>query len=156
MSRSPAARAGAGDEDGQIGVLLIGMAAIALTLIVGVIAVTSIQLSRIQLLDAADAAALDAADAVAEEAVYSGGVEQGVPLADQGVVEAASEHLAGRTRPSRVLGWTLLPGTGTADGRTATVRLQGQASIPVISTLVATYGGSVNITVESRARSDLD
>lgn len=144
-----------GDE-GAIGVLLIGMMSIALTLILGVVAVTSIQLSRIQLLDAADAAALDAADAVSEETVYAGGVDDGVPLTSDGVVEAAAEHLASRQRPSRVLAWSIQQGSGTEDGRTAVVRLQGQAAIPVISSLMSTFGGSVTITVESSARSDLD
>ncbi|MGB3186245.1 MAG: pilus assembly protein TadG-related protein [Ornithinimicrobium sp.] len=153
---APAAAPAPVAEDGQIGILLIGMMSIALTLILGVMAVTSIQLSRIQLLDAADAAALDAADAVSEEVVYGGGVDDGVPLTDQGVIEAAGQHLAGRQRPSRVLAWSLLPGSGSSDGRTAVVRLQGQAAIPVISTLMSTFGGSVSITVESSARSDLD
>ncbi|MGB3859662.1 MAG: pilus assembly protein TadG-related protein [Ornithinimicrobium sp.] len=146
---------GKGDEGG-ISVLVIGMMAIAMLLIVGVVAATSLQLSRIQLLDAADAAALDAADAVSQESVYSGGVADGVPLTSEGVTAAAVEHLAARQRPARVTTWGIASGTGTPDGRTAVVRLQGQAAVPVISQALEAFGGSVTITVESSARSDLD
>lgn len=143
-------------EEGGVSVLVIGMMAIALLLIVGVIGATSLQLSRIQLLDAADAAALDAADAVSEESVYSRGVDEGVPLTSEGVAAAAVEHLADRRRPTRIMSWAVVSGTGTPDGRTAVVRVQGQAAVPVISQAIEAFGGSVTITVESRARSDLD
>ncbi|MGB3763775.1 MAG: hypothetical protein WA966_11175, partial [Ornithinimicrobium sp.] len=135
---------------------VIGMMAIALLLIVGVIGATSLQLSRIQLLDAADAAALDAADAVSQESVYSRGVDDGVPLTSEGVAAAAVEHLATRQRPTRITSWAIADGTGTPDGRTAVVRVQGQAAVPVISQAIEVFGGSFTITVESRARSDLD
>jgi hypothetical protein len=35
------------------------------------------------------------------------------------------------------------------------VRLQGQATIPVLASVVEVLGGSVTITVESRARAGL-
>ncbi|MGB3828546.1 MAG: pilus assembly protein TadG-related protein [Ornithinimicrobium sp.] len=146
---------GEGDEGG-ISVLVIGMMSIALLLVLGVVAATSIQLSRIHLLDAADAAALDAADSVAEETVYGSGVGDGVPLTSVGVAEAAATHLAGRERPARISSWTIAAGTGSPEGRTAVVRVQGQASIPVISQALTVFGSSVSITVESSARSDLD
>ena len=145
-----------GADEGQVSVLLVGMLATALTLILGVVAATSIQLSRIQLLDAADAAALDAADAVSEESVYREGVDEGVPLTTQTVLSAAGEHLASREQPPGVTTWSLLPGTGSPDGRTAVVRLQGQAAVPVMSQALEVFGGSITVTVESRARSELD
>jgi len=137
-------------------VLLVGMMATALLLILGVLAATSVQLCRIQLLDAADAAALDAADAIAEDAVYGEGVDEGVPITTATVVAAAGEHLAARERPSRVAAWSLASGTGSPDGRTAVVRLQGQAEVPVISRALEVFDGSITVTVDSRARSDLD
>jgi len=155
-THAEAAGVGGHPEQGQISILLLGMMVTALTLILGVVAATSVQLSRIQLLDAADAAALDAADAVAEEGVYGEGLGNGVPLTTDTVMEAAGEHLARRERPSRVTAWTLLPGTGSPDGRTAVVRLQGQASVPVLGQALEAFGGPVTITVESRARSDLE
>lgn len=143
-------------ESGAVSVLVIGMVAIALVLVLGVVGATSVQLSRIRLLDAADAAALDAADAIDEDSVYREGLGEGVPLTDAGVLDAAGSHLAGRGLPPRITGWSLGPGSGSPDGRTAVVVLQGRASIPLISRILDPFGGGVTITVESRARSDLE
>lgn len=143
-------------DSGQISILVIGMVSIALLLILGVVGATSVQLSRIHLLDAADAAALAAADTVDEEAIYDRGLGEGVPLTTEGVVSAASQQLSLQERPDRVLSWQIADGTGTPDARTAVVRLQGEARIPVVSGILRSLGGSVTITVESRARSELD
>ncbi|MGI8948230.1 MAG: pilus assembly protein TadG-related protein [Ornithinimicrobium sp.] len=144
------------NEDGQIGVLLIGMVGICLTLIMGIVGVTSVQLSRIQLLDAADAAALDAADAVSPDTVYGEGVGAGVPLTDAGVIEAATSHLAAREAPPQVSDWRLVGDSGTPDGRTAVVQLRAQVRIPVVSQALQQFGGSVGVTVRSTARSELE
>lgn len=143
-------------ESGQVSVLLVGMVAIALTLVIGMVGVTSLQLSRIQLMDAADAAALDAADAVDEEWLYDQGLGHGVPLSDPGVQQAAAAHLAARERPSRVEDWWVGSGTGTPDGRTAVVRVEGYARIPVLSSVLSQFGGGVLIGMEAQARSELD
>ena len=142
-------------EGGQISILLIGMLAVALTIVLAIVGVTSVQLSRIHLLDAADAAALDASDALAKERAYAEGIGTGVPLTDATVQQAASDHLASRTMPGRVAGWSLGPGTGSPDGRSAVVVLTGQAQIPVVSPVLRAFGGGVSITVTSSARSDL-
>lgn len=142
-------------ERGQISVLLIGMLAVALTIVLAVVGVTSVQLSRIHLLDAADAAALDASDALAEERAYSEGVGAGVPLTDASVQQAAGAYLAARPLPGRISAWTLGPGTGSPDGRTAVVVLSGRAEIPVVSPVLHALGGGVTVTVTSSARSDL-
>lgn len=155
--RPDQAQSGMGAQDeGQISILLIGMVAITLTIIFGVIGVTSVQLSRIQLLDAADAAALDASDALSREQVYAEGLGAGVPVSDETVAAAVSDHLAARERPTRLTTWTVGEGTGTPDGRTAVVVLSGTASIPVVSAVLASFGGGVDLTVTSTARSDLD
>lgn len=143
-------------DSGQISILLIGLLSIALLLILGVVGATSVQLSRIHLLDAADAAALAAADTVDEEALYAGGLGEGIPLTSEGVQQAASEQLARQHLPDRVAGWSIAAGTGTPDTRTAVVRVQGEARIPVVSRILRSLGGEVTITVESRARSDLE
>lgn len=153
-SRVPTAPAD--PESGQISILLIGMLSITLVLVLGVVGATSVQLSRIHLLDAADAAALAAADTVDEDSIYGHGLGEGVPLTSEGVTAAAAEHLARQPVPDRLLGWQVAPGTGTPDARTAVVRLQGEAKIPVVSGILSSFGGSVTITVESRARSELD
>jgi hypothetical protein len=143
-------------ERGQASVLFAGMVAVVLMLVLGVVSVTSVQLSRIHLLDAADAAALDAADAIDDELLYGQGLGEGVPLTDASVLGAAETHLRSRERPARLGSWWVAAGTGSPDGRTAVVRLQGVAEIPLISPVLAHLGGGVTITVESRARSDLE
>lgn len=143
-------------DRGQISILLIGMVSIVLLLVLGVVGATSVHLSRIHLLDAADAASLAAADTVDEEALYGHGLGTGVPLTPAGVAAAAEEHLRLQPVPGRLAGWRIAPGTGTPDARTAVVRVQGEARIPVVSGILRSFGGSVSITVESRARSDLD
>ena len=144
------------DEDGQVSVLLIGMVAVALTIILSVVGVTSVQLSRIQLLDAADAAALDASDALSTDQVYAGGLGDGIPLTDATVADAAAQHLAQRDRPGRLRDWAVMTGTGTPDGRTAVVTLSGTAQIPIVTPVLSAFGGGVTITVTSTARSDLE
>ena len=143
-------------EEGQISVLLVGLLAVALVLILGVVGATSVQLSRIQLLDAADAAALAASDTVDEDTLYGTGLGEGVPLTSTGVRSAAAEHLAAQPLPDRVSSWWITEGTGSPDARTAVVRIQGDAQIPVVSGILSALGGHVRVTVESRARSELD
>lgn len=143
-------------DRGQASILFAGMVAVVLLLVLGVVSVTSVQLSRIHLLDAADAAALDAADAVDEETLYREGLGGGLPLTDASVVAAAESHLVSRERPDRLASWSVAAGTGTPDGRTAVVRVQGVAEIPLVSPVLEHLGGGVTITVESRARSDLE
>lgn len=142
-------------EAGQITIFVMGLVAIVLTLTLGVVGVTAVQLSRIHLLDAADAAALDASDEVDEEALYGAGLGEGVPLTDEGVQAAAARHLAMRQLPARLSSWSVDSGTGTPDGRTAVVRLRGEARVPLVSSLLRWVGSGVTITVQSQARSDL-
>lgn len=153
--RAAARRVARRPEEGRIGLLLVGVVAFVILLVTGVIGVTSVQLARIQLLDAADSAALDAADSVDPADLYGAGLGEGVPLTDAGVAEAAGGHLATRTLPAGVSSWSLQPGTGTTDGRTAVVVLSGRARIPLISSVLETFGGSVTVTVSTSARSDL-
>lgn len=143
-------------ESGQISVLLVGLLAIALMLVLGVVGATSVQLSRIHLLDAADAAALAASDTVDADTLYQAGLGEGVPLTSTGVRSAARDHLAQQPVPDRVSSWWIAEGTGTPDARTAVVRIQGDAKIPVVSGILSAFGGHVRITVESRARSELE
>ncbi|CCH72850.1 conserved hypothetical protein [Nostocoides australiense Ben110] len=142
-------------EAGGITILIIGLTCIALLLILGIITVTSAQLARIRLLDAADAAALDAADSIAER-VYDTGVGTAVPLDDGQVWAAAAANLASRPMPDRMQAWTIAPGTGSPDGSTAVVRITGTAELPILSSAAEFVGRSITITVESRARADVN
>lgn len=142
------------DDRGQLTVLVLGLTVIAMTVIIGGLAVTSVQVSRMRLLDAADAAALAATDEGAEQ-IYEDGLSRSLPLTDESVRGVAVEHLAGRERPHGLESWSVAGGTGTPDGRTVVVRLTGEADLPMVGGLIASLGGSVTVGVESRARADV-
>jgi Flp pilus assembly protein TadG len=142
-------------EGGQISLLILGFTVIALMLIVGGVDVTAVQLARTRLLDAADSAALDASDALDSGAAYSRGMRTAVEISDTSVRLAAAQYLAVQPRPHGVSSWALADGTGSPDGQTAVIRLRGTADIPIAASVLSAFGGSVNITVESRARSAL-
>lgn len=150
----PLVRTRVRDDNGQLTVLILGLTVIAMTVIIGGLAVTSVQISRMRLLDAADAAALAATDEGAEQ-IYEGGLDQSLPLTDEAVRSVAVEHLAGRERPHGLESWSVAGGTGTPDGRTVVVRLSGEADLPMVGGLIRSLGGSVTVGVESRARADV-
>lgn len=150
----PLVRTRVRDDNGQLTVLILGLTVIAMTVIIGGLAVTSVQISRMRLLDAADAAALAATDEGAEQ-IYDGGLDQSLPLTDEVVRSVAVEHLAGRERPHGLESWSVAGGTGTPDGRTVVVRLSGEADLPMVGGLIRSLGGSVTVGVESRARADV-
>ncbi|MEO7061157.1 MAG: pilus assembly protein TadG-related protein [Lapillicoccus sp.] len=142
-------------DRGQIAVLIIGLLGVCLALVIGGVDVTAAQIARTRLLDAADAAALDAADALDERAAYAGGIGTSVPVNDATVQESAAANIASRPRPTGITSWSTGPGTGSPDGRTAVVVLQGVTTLPMTGGILSALGGSVTITVEGRARADL-
>jgi len=142
-------------DGGQISVLILGLFGIVLVLLLGGIDVTAAQIARTRLLDAADAAALDAADAIDEPGAYGNGLASSVPVSNATVQDAAASNLATRPRPSGISSWTTALGTGTTDGQTAVVIVQGVADLPMAGGLLSSLGGSVTITVEARARAPL-
>ncbi|XVX21491.1 pilus assembly protein TadG-related protein [Actinomycetota bacterium] len=141
-------------ESGQIGLLLLGLTMVAITLILVTAAITSAHLTRMRLLDAADGAALDAADSL-DTSIYTGGLREAVALSNNSVAEAASNYLAARPVPPSMLAWAVAPGTGSPDGQTAVVRVTGTAEVPFVGALLEAAGTTITITVESRARADL-
>jgi len=142
-------------ERGQISLLIIGFTVIALMLIIGAVDVTAVQLARARLLDAADGAALDAADALDSGSAYGLGMGTAIALTDSSVRQSAAQYLTVQPRPLGVTSWVLTDGTGSPDGQTAVIRLRGTADIPIAASVLAAFGGAVDITVESRARSEL-
>jgi hypothetical protein len=144
----------AGDDTGQLSLLILGFTVIALTLIIGATAVTSVHISRMRLLDAADTAALDAVDED-ETGLYTSGVDRTVPVSDEAVRAAAADALDSRALPAGLLSWQVAPGTGAVDGDTAVVRLTAEADLPLVGGLLQGLGGSVTVTVESRAQAQV-
>jgi hypothetical protein len=143
-----------GGERGQVTLLILGFAFVSMLLVMGTVVVTSAQLQRMRLLDAADGAALDAADSL-DVAAYDRGLADAVAVNNQTVATTAQHYLASRPRPPGMLAWAVAPGTGSPDGETAVVRLVGRADVPVVGGLFRALGGAVTITVESRARARL-
>lgn len=141
-------------ERGSITPFILGLTMIALVLIAGTIGVTSVQLTRMHLLDVADGAALHAANAL-DPGVYDSGVGESVPLSNASVRSSASEYLAAVPMPSRVVQWRLDPATGTFDGRTATISLTARAEVPLIGSVLDDLGYFVTIHVTSQARADV-
>ncbi len=142
------------DDQGSLSILVLGLTVIAMTLIIGGLAVTSVHISRMRLLDAADSAALAATDEGAKQ-VYQSGTGESLPLTDEVVRRSATDHLAARDRPHGLESWAVAGGTGAPDGRTAVVVLTGEADLPLVGGLLSSLGGSVTVTVQSRARADI-
>lgn len=135
--------------------LILGFTVVAAMLIIGGVDVTAVQLARTRMLDAADAAAVDASDSLDLQGAYSRGLDTSVTVSDASVRAAAAAYLAVQPRPHGISEWHLAPGTGSPDGHTSVVRLQGTAQLPMLAPVLRSWGGAVTITVESRARSEL-
>jgi hypothetical protein len=142
-------------DRGQISLLILGFTVIALMLIIGAVDVTAVQLARSRLLDAADGAALESSGSLDRDSAYGEGLRSAVAITDTSVRQSASQYLAVQPRPHGISSWVLTDGTGSPDGQTAVIHLRGTAVIPIAAPVVAAFGGSVNITVEARARSGL-
>lgn len=131
--------------------LILVLTMVCSLLITGVVAVTSVHLSRMQLLDVADGAALAAANAL-DDTAYGRGVGDAVPLSDATVRQTAADYVARRPVPETMTTWGLGSGTGTPDGQLAVVQMSCVAEVPLVGWLL---GDGVTITVASRARADL-
>lgn len=134
--------------------LILGLSMVVLLLVLGTVAVTSAHLSRMRLLDVADAAALDAADAL-DVSAYRRGVGDVVPLSDATVRASAGAYLASRRVPVGISAWQVDAGTGSPDGRTAVVAMSCRADLPMVGPMLDALGASVTIHVVSRARADV-
>ncbi|KGN42693.1 hypothetical protein N801_13720 [Knoellia aerolata DSM 18566] len=140
------------DEEGRVALLVLVFSMICVLLVSGVVAVTSVHLSRMKLLDVADGAALAAANAL-DDTAYRGGVGEAVPLSDATVAQAARDYVGSRPMPSGMTRWGLAAGTGTPDGELAVVHMTCVADVPLVGWLL---GDGVTIDVVSRARSNLE
>lgn len=142
-------------EEGQITLLSIGFGLLALTLVLVVVAASSVYLERKQLLALADGAAADAADAIDYELYYSpDGVRDGLPLSDTSVQESVEGYLGSSLAAGGFRGLQVGRTTGTDDGRTAHVTLSAVARPAVVPWVLAPWADGFAITVTSSARAD--
>lgn len=137
------------DDDGQITILSIGLAVVAIALVFVVVSVSAIYLDRKALQAAADAIAADAASQLSD--TYYLNPDGVVRLTDQGVTEAAGEYLALYGAEIGVPGARVASPTGAPDGRTAVVTLTMPADVILIPALLD-LPSAVSLTVTSRAR----
>lgn len=146
-------RVRAGDDDGQVLLLVIAYAAIAIALVLTVVSASQVHLERKRLLEAADAAALDAADEIAEDVYFGGGARPGsVPLSERSVRDAVDGYLDERRAWVEFDDLAVAPGTGTPDGRTAVVTLRATVDPPLIGWALEAWSDGVPLEVTSRAR----
>ncbi len=149
------------EDAGQVVLLVLGYAVVALLLMTVVVAATSVHLTRHRLMGLADGAALDAADALDLARFYGTGTvgsgegvaERGpVPLTDAGVRRSVADYLAvaapAQPFPAPAVG----AGTGTPDGVTAQVTLTTTARVPIVSAVLRPWSRGVRVTVTARAR----
>lgn len=139
-------------DDGQVTLLVLGYAVLAVVLLLVVATASGVHLERKRLLSLADAAASDAADAVDLGAYYrgDGGLADGPPLTDAGVRAAVLEHVGRAPGGADVV---VGAATGTPDGRTAEAQLATRVPLPVLSALPGLrLRASVDVVVTARAR----
>ena len=137
-------------EEGSTLILIIFSAALALALILGVSAATSLYLERRRLFTLADGAALVASESFELSSVVIGETGSFVRplLTDEAVTRAAQGYIAGA-------GATKLDGLEirravTLDGRSATIELASYWRPPVVSMFLP---DGIRLSVESTARS---
>jgi hypothetical protein len=143
-------------DDGQVLLLILGYAIVALLLVIVAVDATAVHLARTQLLDSSDAAALDASDAIDSGSAYARGVPGAVPLSSDSVRSAATTYLSRYRPPTRIGQVRLATGTGTPDGQTAVVVLVGHVRLPLLGPVVDAWSGGITVTVRSQARADVD
>lgn len=147
-------------DDGQITLLAIAFAALALLLVTAVVSASQVHLERKHLLALADALALEAADAVDDVRLHDGSLARpdgaGPPdatlLRPADVRESVDAYLeAHPTAVGRLQDVTVLDAT-TDDGRSVRVRLGARVRPALPSVVTAPWSDGITLEVESSAR----
>lgn len=145
-----ACRGPASDMSGQTTVLIVGFAVILLMLTGVVVDSSAAYLERQELDTLADGAALAAADQARGEAIYSGGVDDNVPISVEGARAGVTEHLR------RVGAWSEHPGLRvetTVVGDAVVVRLEAPLDLPFrlgdIGSTTVRAAGSAEVRVDA-------
>lgn len=146
-------RVGAGEsDDGQVMLLSLGFAVLAILLVLVVAAATAVHLDRKRLLALADLAALAAADQAGER-YYSGDRgPAGVPLDDADVRAAVEEYVAANPDPAARWDGVVVLDASTPDGRSAVVRLGAVTHPPLVTWVLAPWSDGIALEGEATAR----
>ena len=146
-------RAMASDDSGQVLLLSLAYAVLALLLVTAVVSASGIHLERKRLLALADLAALDAADALDEAAYFSRRAgDELVVLGEEEVTAQVAEYLD-LAAPHARLDDLALVSAGT-DSRTVTVTLRSVARPVLISWVTAPWSDGIELVVTASARAD--
>lgn len=151
-----------GGEDGQVLVLSLAYALLAIVLVTVVASATAVHLERKRLLALADLAVLEAADAMDPAAYYTGGTPAGggvdgtvgpvpVTITPDDVRASVEDYLRHAPAAERFSGLEVLEAT-TDDGRTARVTLRAVADVPLVTLVTAGWSDGVELVVTARAR----
>ena len=144
-----------GRDDGQVLLLVIAYAVVALSLVLVVVSASAVHLERKRLLEVADGAALDAADEVDESIYFPEGARPGsVPLSDASVRDAVDHYLDARGAAADFDDLTVAGSTGSPDGRTAEVTLLATVEPPLIGWALEAFSNGVVLHATARARVD--
>lgn len=143
-------RFGRGGDRGQVTLLTIGYAVIALLLVTVVVNLSRVFLAQRALDSAADEAALAGVQTVQTGRYYGEGAGRQLPLAGEAVRSAVEKHLrasaAGRTCDAFALDGVRSTTT------TVTVRVSCRVRIPFANVVSARYADGVPITGVATAR----
>ena len=167
LTQLAVARRGAAGESGQIMLLTLAYALIALSLVLVIASASAVHLERKQLLALADGAALDAADAIDLDLFYgadeadsvlavsgdgAAGVGGVVPLSDDAVRRAVAQHIQLAPSAAGLSGLVVGEPTGSPDGVTAQVTLGAVARPPLIPWVLVGWSDGIALSVTSTAR----
>ncbi len=155
MSRLRAAvHARATGDDGQVMLLALAFALLAILLVGVVASATAVHLERKRLLALADLAALEAADAVDPDRYYASPPRDApVTLTPDDVRGAVEAYLVEAPAAARFDDLEVVEAT-TEDGRTVVVTLRAVAGVPLLSVVTAAWSDGVELVVTARARAD--
>lgn len=147
----------AGRDAGQITLLSIVFAVLALLLVTAVVSATSIHLERKRLLILADDLALEAADALDLDSFYrgqAGAPRSGavVPLTDAGVRRAVVGYLTDHPGTAAGLEGLTVDEAVSPDGRTARVSVTALARPALVSWITAPWSDGIALRATSSAR----
>ena len=143
-------RAGSRDE-GQVTLLVIGFAAIALLLVTVVINVSRAFLVQRELGAAADGAAASAAGALDVEAVYTGGIGAGLPIDPALAHERVLRYIEVAELPARFDAFSVV--AVEVAGDTVTVTLRAVVDLPYDAVVPGRYADGVPVVLPASARS---
>lgn len=137
-------------DDGQVLLLIVGFAVIVMLLITVVVNVSRVFLVQRGLGAAADGAAASAAGALDEDAVYTGGLDSGVPLDPVEARQRVDTYVAAGDFVARFSGFSVQSVAVT--GGSVTVSFGSTVRLPFQALLPGELADGVEVVVAASAR----